>query len=62
VVDVKWNYVNQQRKGDHICYISNLKKLQGHFPNWHITVGLDEILKQIIESQEQRLRTALGIR
>ena len=55
-----WNYVDQARKGDHICYISNLKKFQSDYPNWRITVGLDEILKQIIESQEQQLRAAPG--
>jgi CDP-paratose 2-epimerase len=55
---LKWNYVDQARKGDHICYISNLKKFQNDYPNWRITVGLDEILKQIIESEQRQLRGA----
>ncbi len=46
-----WRYVDEARKGDHICYISNLGKLQSHYPNWKITRGLDAILEEIIASQ-----------
>ena len=53
-----WEYVEQPRKGDHICYISNLKKFQSHYPNWEVTVGLDEIFEQMIRAQEQQLRAA----
>src|SRR6266853_1721255 len=52
---LKWNYVDQARRGDHICYFSNLRKFQNDYPNWRITVGLDEILQQIIQSQERQL-------
>ncbi len=54
---LNWKYVDQNRKGDHICYISNLAKLKSHYPNWSITVGIDEILRQIIADQRQRRRT-----
>ncbi len=53
-----WKYVEEARKGDHICYISDLKKIQSHYPNWRITVGLDEMLKQMIDAQRRQLRTA----
>ena len=46
-----WRYVEEARKGDHICYISNLAKFKGHYPKWKITRGLDAILKEIIASQ-----------
>lgn len=52
-----WNYIQEPRRGDHICYISNLRKFQEHYPNWRITIGLEEILRQIIESQQEQLRT-----
>jgi CDP-paratose 2-epimerase len=45
-----WRYVNEARKGDHICYISNLKKFKEHYPNWRITRGLDVILEEITTS------------
>jgi CDP-paratose 2-epimerase len=49
-----WKYVDQNRIGDHICYISNLAKFKSHYPNWRITISLDEILRQIIAEHTQR--------
>jgi CDP-paratose 2-epimerase len=40
-------YVDQNRVGDHICYISDLTKLTTHFPNWRISVSLDLILEKM---------------
>jgi len=31
---LNWTYVDENRKGDHICYISDLRKFQSHYPNW----------------------------
>jgi CDP-paratose 2-epimerase len=53
-----WRYVDEARKGDHICYISNLAKFQSHYPNWRITRGLDAILEEIIASQRVQLAQA----
>jgi len=57
---LNWKYVEENRKGDHICYISNLAKFRSHFPNWSITISLDEILRQIIADQTQRLARVEG--
>ncbi|MGA1193976.1 MAG: NAD-dependent epimerase/dehydratase family protein [Kiritimatiellia bacterium] len=40
-------YVDQNRSGDHICYISDLTKLHQHFPGWGITKTLDDIFQEI---------------
>jgi CDP-paratose 2-epimerase len=53
-----WRYVDEARKGDHICYISNLGKLKSHYPNWKVTRGLDAILEEIIASQRAQLAQA----
>jgi CDP-paratose 2-epimerase len=53
-----WRYVDEARKGDHICYISNLGKFQSHYPKWKITRGLDAILEEIISSQRAQLAQA----
>jgi CDP-paratose 2-epimerase len=56
-----WRYVNEARKGDHICYISNLGKFQSHYPNWKITRGLETILEEIHASQRGQLaQTSAG--
>ena len=44
---LEWEYVDKNRKGDHICYISNLKKLKEHFPGWDISRNLDDIFSEM---------------
>ncbi|HVN85510.1 MAG TPA: NAD-dependent epimerase/dehydratase family protein [Candidatus Binatia bacterium] len=41
-------YVEQNRKGDHICYISDLTKFQAHYPHWRLTYSLDQILEELV--------------
>ena len=55
---LSWKYVEENRKGDHICYISDTTKFKSHYPHWKITIGLDEIFRQIIADHTQRLRSA----
>lgn len=46
-----YRYLDEARKGDHICYISDLSKFRGHYPDWCITRSLDAILEEIIAAQ-----------
>ena len=39
---------SENRKGDHICYISDLRKLQEHYPAWRITKSLDDIWSEML--------------
>lgn len=50
-----YKYSNQNRIGDHICYISNLDKMRDHYPNWDITKSLKITFEEIYESWEKRL-------
>src|SRR5262245_59595057 len=43
-------YVDTARKGDHICYISDLTKLQSHYPNWSLTRSFDQILEELVRA------------
>jgi CDP-paratose 2-epimerase len=38
-----WIYKDENRKGDHICYISNLAKLKSHYPKWSITKSMKDV-------------------
>lgn len=42
-----WAYVDKNREGDHICYISNLAKIKSHYPQWDITKSLRDIFEEI---------------
>jgi CDP-paratose 2-epimerase len=53
-----WHYVDEARKGDHICYISNLRKFQTHYPKWKVTRSLDDTLEEMIAVQRaQQVRS-----
>ena len=41
-------YVDEHRRGDHICYISNLRKLRSHYPAWMITRDLPSIWDELL--------------
>ena len=57
---MKWRYVEEARKGDHICYISNLGKFKSHYENWKVTRGLEVILEEVIASQRSQAHTAVN--
>lgn len=46
-----YKYVDENRIGDHMCYISNLDKMRAHYPNWDITISLEETIRQIVAAQ-----------
>ena len=47
-------YVDQNRQGDHICYISNLDKMKTHYPGWTITRDLRTTFVEIHDSWVRR--------
>jgi len=40
-------YLEQNRNGDHIWYISDVRRFQSHYPGWQYRYGLREILTEI---------------
>jgi len=54
---IQWVYKDEARKGDHICYISDLRKFQNHFPDWNVSRDLNSILDELVKTQEH-LKTA----
>jgi len=47
---MQYEYVEQNRQGDHICYISNLDKMKAHYPGWGITKNLRTTFEEIHQS------------
>jgi CDP-paratose 2-epimerase len=43
---------DQNRVGDHICYISDCRKLERDYPEWRVRIGLEQILHEMIQSEE----------
>jgi CDP-paratose 2-epimerase len=51
-----YDYVDKNRDGDHICYISNLSKIKSHFPDWGISESLQDIFEEIYRAWIHRPR------
>lgn len=49
-----YDYLEQNRLGDHICYISDLSKMRKHFPRWEITRDLRTTFEEIHASWVER--------
>jgi CDP-paratose 2-epimerase len=49
-----YEYVDKNREGDHICYISDLEKCRAHYPGWGISVPLTQVFEEIYRSWRQR--------
>ena len=50
-----YRYEEEPRKGDHICYISDLTHIRRRLPGWDITLDLDDIFEEIIGGWKTRL-------
>jgi CDP-paratose 2-epimerase len=44
---LQWTYVEDNRIGDHIWWVSDVRKFQAHYPAWKFRYGLGEILQEI---------------
>jgi CDP-paratose 2-epimerase len=53
--NMNWRYVDENRIGDHICYYSDLRKMQAHYPEWRIAKTLPMIFEEIAASWKHRL-------
>ena len=52
---LEWEYVEEPRIGDHICYISDVARLRRDYPAWSATVSLDAIFEDFAA-----VRTVVG--
>ena len=50
-----FDYQEKNREGDHICYYSDLRKMQEHYPRWGITQSLSDIFDQIVRAWRNRI-------
>ncbi len=49
-----YEYVEKNRDGDHICYISDLGKMKAHYPGWDISIPLERIFEDIARGWRAR--------
>jgi CDP-paratose 2-epimerase len=42
-----WTYVEEPRRGDHICYISDLGRFRADYPDWELTRSLESVVEEL---------------
>lgn len=47
-------YVEDNRRGDHIWWVSDLRRFQSHYPEWKITFDVPRILNEIYQLNVER--------
>lgn len=52
---MNYSYTDDNRKGDHIWYISDVSKFKSHYPKWEYKYDLKDIINQIITSMSGRI-------
>lgn len=48
--DCQFDYLEDNRVGDHIVYITDLRSIKSDYHKWDVTKTLDDIFKEIIDS------------
>lgn len=51
---IKTRYVETNRIGDHIWWISDVSKFQSHYPKWQLTKNVPDILREIYDLNYER--------
>jgi CDP-paratose 2-epimerase len=52
-VPMNWRYEDRAREGDHICYYSDLRRIEEDYPGWRPKIGLSETISQIVAATQQ---------
>jgi CDP-paratose 2-epimerase len=48
----KTKYIDENRVGDHIWYVSNIAKFQSHYPGWEYKYDIKNIVEEICRAQK----------
>ena len=49
---LRYSISDKNRKGDHICYYTNLEKLKNHYPGWNLKYSTRDIIEEMINYEQ----------
>jgi CDP-paratose 2-epimerase len=49
-----WTYAEANRTGDHVWWVSDVRKFQGHYPGWQLSYNVRQICREIYEHNVER--------
>jgi CDP-paratose 2-epimerase len=57
---MNWTYSDDNRAGDHIWWISDVRRFRSHYPDWNLTYDIDTTIAEIHASLVERKRQTIG--
>ena len=58
--ELQWSYSDTNRTGDHIWWISDIRRFQAHYPEWSMRYDIDGILREIFDAVSDRALRSPG--
>jgi CDP-paratose 2-epimerase len=52
--EFKYEVSDLSREGDHLWWISDIRKFKGHYPEWSLKYRIQDIIKEIVEALQER--------
>jgi CDP-paratose 2-epimerase len=52
--EFKYEVSDLSREGDHLWWISDIRKFQSHYPEWSLKYGIQDIIKEIVAALQER--------
>ena len=52
--ELTYTLSDENRSGDHIWWISDVRRFQADYPEWEYRYDLEEMLEEIIEAASER--------
>jgi CDP-paratose 2-epimerase len=57
---MQWSYSDVNRAGDHIWWVSDIRKFMSHYPGWTLTYPLERTVEEIHALMTERAAGARG--
>ena len=57
---LQYTLSDDARSGDHIWWISDVRKFKGDYPGWDYAYDMKKILEEIVEATRERTQVAAG--
>ena len=55
---LKWSYDPTNRVGDHLWWISDIRRFQNDYPTWRLQYDMPSMIAEIVDGQKLRLKKA----
>jgi CDP-paratose 2-epimerase len=58
---LEWTYREANRSGDHIWWVSDIRKFRSHYPAWDLSYTIEGIIEEIHDEMSDRLKNGLAV-